>query len=76
MIVNMFQVGTVLFEQDQQVRVITYKIFRYPRVRLTEIEAVRVATYRKVFSHRILLVACHVIKDKNRIWTRLARRYC
>jgi len=28
-------------------------------------------THRKVFSHRILLVAYHVIKDKNRNWTRL-----
>ena len=34
---------------------------------------VRVTTHRKIFSHRILLVACHVIKDKNKIWTRLAR---
>jgi len=32
---------------------------------------VRVATHRIVFSHRILLVTCHVIKDKNRIWTLL-----
>ena len=74
-VVNVFQVGTVLFEQNQQVRIIAYQVFRYPRVRLTEIEtvAVRVATHQKVFSHRILLVACHVIKDKNRIWTRLAR---
>ena len=65
-VVNVFQVGTVLFEQDQQVRVVTYQMFRYPRVCLTEIEAVdvRVATHRKVFSHRILLVTCHVIKDK------------
>ena len=49
----------------------TYQMFRYPRVRLTEIEVVnvRVAAHRKVFFDRILLVACHVIKDKNRIWT-------
>ena len=74
-IVNVFQVGTILFEQDQQVRVVAYQMFRYPRVRLTKIEAVnvRVATHRKIFSHRILLVACHVIKDKNRIWARLVR---
>ena len=74
-VVNVFQVGTVLFKQDQKVRVVTYQMFRYPRVRLTEIEAVdvRVATHRKVFSHRILLITCNVIKDKNRIWTRLAR---
>jgi len=50
-------------------------MFRYPRVRLTEIETVdvRVTAYREVFSHRILLVACHIIKDKNRIWACLAR---
>jgi len=50
-------------------------MFRYSCVRLTEIEAVnvRVVAHRKVFSHRILLVACHVIKDKNRIWAYLAR---
>jgi len=52
-------------------------MFKYPRVRLTEIEtvSVRVAAHRKVFSHHllILLVACHVIKDKNRIWACLAR---
>jgi len=40
-IVNVcFKVGTVLFEQDQKVRVVAYQIFRYPRIRLTEIEAV------------------------------------
>ena len=74
-VVNVFQIDTVLFEQDQKVRVVAYQMFRYPGVRLPEIEAVnvRVATHRKVFSHRILLVACHVIKDKNRIWTRLTR---
>jgi len=50
-------------------------MFRYPHVRLTEIEAVnvRMAAHRKVFSHPILLVACYVIKDKNRIWAHLAR---
>jgi len=51
-----------------------YKMFRYLRVRLTETEAdVCVATNRKVFSHLNLLVACYVIKDKSRIWMRLAR---
>ena len=72
-VMNMFQVSTILFEQ-KQVRVVTYQIFRYSRVRLTEIEAVnvRVAAHREVLSHRILLIACHVIKDKNRIWARLA----
>jgi len=74
-VVNVIQVGTVLFEQDWQVCVVAYQMFRYHRIRLTEIEAVdvRVATHREVFSHRILLVTCHVIKDKNRIWARLAR---
>ena len=74
-VVNVFQVGTVLFEQDQKVRVVAYQMFRYPCERLTEIEAVnvRVTTHRKVFSHCILLVTCHVIKDKNRIWARLTR---
>jgi len=41
-IVNVFQVDTILFEQDQQVRVVTYQMFRYLRVRLTEIEAVNI----------------------------------
>jgi len=65
----------VLFEQDQQVRVVTYKMFKYLRIHLTEIEVVdvRMATHQKVFSHRILLVACYIIKNKNRIWMRLAR---
>jgi len=52
--------------------------FKYSRIRLTEIEVdVRMANHRKVlmviekFSHCILLIACHVIEDKNRIWTRL-----
>ena len=73
-VVNVFQVSTILFEQDQQVRVIAYQIFRYSRIRLAEIEAINVAwRHRKIFSHRILLVACYVIKDKNRIWARLAR---
>ena len=50
-------------------------MFRYLCVRLTEVEAVnvRMAAHREVYSHRILLVACHVIKDKNRIWARLTR---
>ena len=50
-------------------------VYRYSRVRLTEIEAVnvRMVTHRKVFSHRILLVAYYVIQDKNRIWARLVR---
>jgi len=30
MIVNVFQVSTVLFEEDQKVRVVAYQIFRYP----------------------------------------------
>jgi len=59
----MFQVGSILFEQDQQVRVVAYHMFRYSRVRLTAIEAVniRVTAHRKVFSHRILLVAFYII---------------
>jgi len=62
-VVNVFQVGTILFEQ---VRVVAYQMFRYSCVRLTEIEAVnvRVAAHRKVFSHRILLVACTLSKIK------------
>jgi len=73
-VINVFQVGTILFEQDQQIRGVAYQMLRYPRVRLTEIEAINVVcrSTRKVFSHRILLVACYVIKDKNRIWARLA----
>jgi len=69
-------IGTVLFiDPITESAIVTYKMFRYSRVRLTEIEAVdvRVAAHREIFSHRILLVACHVIKDKNRIWARLAR---
>jgi len=67
--INVFQVGTVLFEQDQKVRVVAYQMFKYPHIRLTEIEAVdvRVATHRKVLSHCILLVTCYIIKDKNKI---------
>ena len=29
--------------------------------------------HRKVFFYRLLLVACYVVKNKNRIWARLAR---
>ena len=50
----------VLFdpEQDQKIRVVAYQIFRYPRVRLTGIEAIdiRVTTHRKIFSYP----ACHM----------------
>ena len=65
-VVNVFQVGTVLFEQNQKIRVVAYQIFRYPRVRLTEIEAVdvRVTTHQKVFFYRILLVVCTSSKIK------------
>jgi len=71
----MFQIGTILFEQDQQVRIVAYQMFRYPRVCLTEIEAINVCVtvHRKVFSYRILLISCNVIKDKNRIWARLGQ---
>jgi len=76
-IVYMFHIDTVLFEQDQQIYIIAYKILRYLCVRLTQIEAVdvRVSTHRKVFSDRGLLVTCHVIEDKNGIWKRLVRWY-
>lgn len=47
----------------------------YLGVRLTEIETVdaRVSAHCKVLSYRILLIARHVIKDKNGIRKRLAR---
>ena len=68
-VVNVFQVGTILFEQDQQVCVIAYQMFRYPRVRLTEIEAVDICVEKYSLPHP----ACrYVIKDNNRIWARLA----
>jgi len=35
-VVNMFQVGTNLFEQDQQIRIIAYQMFRYHRIYLTK----------------------------------------
>jgi len=68
----MFQVDTILFEQDQQVRVVAYQMFRYSRVRLTEIEAVNGRDPSKsILSPH---PACrYVIKDKNRIWVCLAR---
>jgi len=47
-------------------------MFRYPRIRLTEIEAVRMATHREIFFHQASYLS-HVIKDKNRIWACLAR---
>jgi len=64
-IVNVFQVGTVLFEQDQ-IRVVAYQMFRYSHIRLTEIETIdiRMASHRKVFSHCILFVACTSSKIK------------
>ena len=68
-IIYMFQIGTILFEQDQPICIITYKMLRYLCIRLTEIETVdvRVSIHRKVFSDRVLLVACYVIEDKNGI---------
>lgn len=38
----MFQVGTILFKQNQQIRIITYKVFGNFRIRLTKIESVYV----------------------------------
>ncbi|XP_011862318.1 PREDICTED: uncharacterized protein LOC105558956 [Vollenhovia emeryi] len=51
-------------------------MLRYLCIRLTKIEAIDacVSAHRKVFSYRILLVTRHVIKDKNGIWKRFARR--
>jgi len=48
-------------------------MFRYPRVCLTQIEAVNVE-WRPIEKYS-LTASClsHVIKDKNRIWARLAR---
>ena len=50
----------IIFEQDQQVCVVAYQMFRYPRVRLTEIEAVNV---RVAASKSILLphFACRML---------------
>jgi len=44
---------------------------------VTQIKAVnvRVLTHRKVLSDRVLLVACHIIEDKNGIWKCLVRWY-
>jgi len=55
--------------------IIAYQMFRYFCIRLTEINVVDVCmvTHQEVFFHRILLVTCHVFKDKNRIWARLAQ---
>ena len=66
-----------MFEQDQQICIIAYKMLRYLCVRLTQIEAVdvRVSTHRKVLFDRVLFVACYVIEDKNGIWKRLVRWY-
>ena len=73
-VVNIFQVSTILFERNQQICVVVYQMFRYLRVRLTEIKTdVCVAAHREIFSYHILLVACHVINDKNRIWPPLVR---
>jgi len=67
-VVNVFQVDNVLFQQDQKIRVVAYQMFRYSRVHLTEIEAVviRVATHRKVFSHHISILspACHMLRHQ------------
>jgi len=50
-----------------------YKILRYLCICLTEIKTVdvRVSTHRKEFSDCILLIACHVVKNKYRTWKRL-----
>ena len=42
-VVNVFRVDTILFEQDQQVRVVVNQMFRYPRVCLIKKEVVDVA---------------------------------
>jgi len=72
-IVYMFQIDSILFEQDQQICIIAYEMLWYLCIRLTQIEAVdvRVTTHRKVLSDRVLFVTCHTIEDKNGIWKRL-----
>ena len=69
-VLNVFQVGTVLFEQDQQVRVVAYQMFRYPRVRLTEIEAVDVrVAIQSTLEKYSLIASCllHATSSKIKI---------
>jgi hypothetical protein len=67
-VVDMFKVGAILPEQKQQVCVVTYKMFWYFRVRLTQIETVLgMSTHRKVLSYRILLIAGYIVKDEYRM---------
>jgi hypothetical protein len=64
----MFKVGTILLKQNQQVCVVAYKMFRYFRVRLTQIETVDLGMLIcKVLSYHILLIAGYIVKDKDRI---------
>jgi len=72
-IVHAFQIGTILFEQDQQIFIFAYKMLRYLWwVCLTKIEAVDVrVSHCKVLSY-LASLACYVIKDKDGIRKRLA----
>jgi len=75
-VVHMFQIDTILFEKNQEICVVAYKMLWYLCICLTEIKRIdiRVSTHWKVLSYRVLLVAGHV-KDKDRIWKRLTRWY-
>jgi len=65
-----------LFEQNQKIRVVSYQVFRYFSVRLTEIETIDVGVpaHGEILSDHILFVVGYVIEHEYRERKRLAGR--
>jgi len=74
-IVHVFQVDTILFEKNQEICVVAYKMLWYLCICLTEIKAVACRPIEKYSLITYLLVACHIIKDKDGIRKHLVQWY-
>ena len=68
-IINVFQIGHVLLKDNNQVRIISDKLFANGRVSLTQIETICVSmsSKAKVTFHQILVTARNIVKYSNGI---------
>ena len=68
-IVYMFQIGIVLFEQDQQICITAYKMLRYLCVCLTQIKAVDIHMSIHPIAKYFLIASCwsHATSSKTKM---------
>lgn len=86
-VVNVVQISVVLLEQDQQIHIVTYQVFQYLGVCLTEIETIRssvdsMAKYSLIVSSLSQATSSntnitkHGCTEMQRIFNRIERIYC